>query len=328
MWSTPSSMKQVTCSVPQGSVLRSLLFLLYTAILQTWQPSMVWRYVFADDTQVYIHCEFHNMAPSRDVLERCIQDIGHLMSANSLKLNPDKTELLWTGTRHNLSRLTDGEPRLVLGTEVIDTSACLHEVTFTPDLYLEKHASIVSGKCFFQLCQLRRVRCSLDSEAASTLIHSFVSNRVDYCNCLMAGARKQWTEKLQRVINAAACILKQMKKYDRGLTRILHDELHWLDMSERIQFKLCVHVYKCLHGIAPKYMMNLCRPLSAIEGRSYLRSAARGQLDVSRPKLSTYGKRAFTYTGSSAWNALPNYLKDSSSTLVMFKRSLKTFLFS
>ena len=175
----------------------------------------------------------------------------------------------------------------MLGTEVIDasSSACFLGVTSTPDLCMEKHASIVSGRCFSQLRQLRRVRRSLDSEAASTLIHSFVSNRVDYCNCLMAGAPKKWTEKLQRVINAAACILTQTKKYDRGLTRILYDELHWLDVLERIKFKLCNHVYKCLHGIAPKYMMDLCRPVSAIDGRSHLRSAAREKLDVPRPKL-------------------------------------------
>ena len=76
-------------------------------------------YAFADGTQLYIHCEFHSMATARDVLERCIQDIGHWMSANLLRLNPDKTELLWTGTRQSLSRLISGGPRLVLGTEVI-----------------------------------------------------------------------------------------------------------------------------------------------------------------------------------------------------------------
>ena len=104
----------------------------------------------------------------------------------------------------------------------------------------------------------------------------FVFNLVEYCNCLMAGAPKKWTEKLQRVMNAAARILTQTKKYDRGLTRILHDELHWLDVLERIQFKHFVHVYMCLHDIALKYIMDLCRPVSAIEERSRLRSVARG----------------------------------------------------
>ena len=59
-------------------------------------------------------------------------------------------------------------------------------------------------------------------------------------------------------MNAATRILTQTKKYEMGLTRILHDELHWLDVPERIQFKLCVHVYKCLYGIAPKCMMDQC----------------------------------------------------------------------
>ena len=42
----------------------------------------------------------------------------------------------------------------------------------------------------------------------------------------MAGTPKKWTEKHKRVMNAAARILTQKKKYDRGLIRILHDELH------------------------------------------------------------------------------------------------------
>ena len=58
----------------------------------------------------------------------------------------------------------------------------------------------------------------------------------------MTGTPEKWTEKLQRVMNAAARILTQTKKYDMGLTRILRDELHWLDVSERIQFKFCVHI--------------------------------------------------------------------------------------
>ena len=135
-----SSIKQVICSAPHGSVLGPLLFLLYTADLADLAAKHgVTLYDFADYTQVYMHCEFHNMATSRDVLKRCIQDIGHWMSTN-LGLELDI-----------LSRLTDGGPRLVLDTEVIDASSftCLLGMTFTPDLCLEKHASIVSGRCFF-----------------------------------------------------------------------------------------------------------------------------------------------------------------------------------
>ena len=66
---------------------------------------------------------------------------------------------------------------------------------------------------------------------------------------------------------------------------------------------------------------------SLIQELGRLRSAARGQLDVLRQTLSTYGRRAFPYAGPLAWNSLPNYLKDGSLTLVTYKRSLKTFVF-
>ena len=88
-----SSIKQMTCSVSQGSVLGPLFFLLYTADLS--DGCQAWRdvYTFANDTHLYIHCEFHHMAISRDVLERCIQDIGNWMSANCLQLNLAKTQI-------------------------------------------------------------------------------------------------------------------------------------------------------------------------------------------------------------------------------------------
>ena len=91
---------------------------------------------------------------------------------------------------------------------------------------------------FFRLRQLRRVRRSLDSVSAATLVHAFVSSRVDYCNAVFAGAPKNITDRLQRVLNAAARVVSGTRKFDRGLSRIMHTELHWLDVPERINYKL------------------------------------------------------------------------------------------
>jgi len=68
------------------------------------------------------------------------------------------------------------------------------------------------------------------------------------CNLLLAGAPKSVTDKLQRVMNAAPQVVSSTKKYDRGLTHLLHSELHWLDVADRVTYKLGVMVYKCLHG--------------------------------------------------------------------------------
>ena len=150
------------------------------------------------------------------------------MSANRLKLNADKTELLWTGSRHSLRRLSGNGSSLVLGSDDIDavSVARLLGVWITPDLCIGKRISTVSRTCFCLLRQLQRVRRSLDIESASTLVHAFVTSCVDYCNVLLAGAPKIWMDKLQRILNAAARVVTRTRKYNRGLTRIRREDLH------------------------------------------------------------------------------------------------------
>ena len=135
--------------------------------------------------------------------------------------------------------------------------ACDHvrllRVIISADLSLDRHVSVVSSSSFYWLRQLRQVRRSLDDESAAILVHAFVTSRVDYCNLLLAGAPK-----LQQVMNAAAQVVSGTKKYEHGLTHLLHFELHWLDVADRVTYKLGVTVYKCLHGQAPDYLSELC----------------------------------------------------------------------
>ena len=85
---------------------------------------------------------------------------------------------------------------------------------------------------------------------------------------------KSVTDKLQRVMNAAARVVSGTK-YDRGLTHMLHSELHWLDLADRVTCKLGVTVvYKCLHGQAPDYLSELCTPVAKVAERQHLRSAS------------------------------------------------------
>jgi len=110
----------------------------------------------------------------------------------------------------------------------------------SPDLSLQHHVTAVSVCCFYQLRQIRCVRQSLDDESTATLIHAFVTSRVDYCCSLLTEAPKVVTDKLQRVLIAAARVITNTRKYDRGLHHVRRHELHWLDMTDRIQFRTVV----------------------------------------------------------------------------------------
>ena len=69
---------------------------------------------FADDSLIYLHCRISEASSAVGKPEDCISVIGHWMSANRLKLNADKTELLWVGSRHNLDSLRGCTPSLQL----------------------------------------------------------------------------------------------------------------------------------------------------------------------------------------------------------------------
>ena len=103
-------------------------------------------------------------------------------------------------------------------------------------------------------------------------------------------------------------------------------ELHWLRMSQRIDYKLAVLVYRCLNGMAPSYLANDFQCVANLDAQRYLRSASTSTLVVPVTRLSTVGDRAFPVAAARVWNSLPVDVT-SSPSLSTFKRRLKTELF-
>jgi len=67
-------------------------------------------------------------------------------------------------------------------------------------------------------------------------VHAFVTSRVDYCNSVLSSASKKVMDKLQHVQNAAARLVTGTRKYERGLSTLMHDDLHWLVVPQRVQY--------------------------------------------------------------------------------------------
>ena len=116
--------------------------------------------------------------------------------------------------------------------------------------------------------------------------------------------------------------------YASTLSRLMHDDLHWLSVPQRVQYKLAVTVHRSLRHRAPAYLADYCVPVSTVPGRHHLRSARRHQLSVSRVQCSTFGTRAFSLAGPTVWNSLPDDLRDPTVNSVLFRRNLKTYLFA
>jgi len=197
--------------------------------------------------------------------------------------------------------------KLSADTAVASSHVRLLGTDISLDLSFDRHISRVCVGCFCRLRQPRRTRRSLDSDSLATLIYAVVNSRMDYCHSVLAGAPRTVTDSLQRVWNAAVRVITGTRKFDRGVGQILHDQLHWLVVPDRVLFKFTLTVHQCLNGRAPPYLSQHCTPVSNADTRRYLRSNNCHLLAVPRFQLNTYGRRALSVVGPMAWNSLPKF---------------------
>ena len=89
-------------------------------------------------------------------------------------------------------------------------------------------------------------------ESLSFVFHSLVMPCLDYCNATLACLSTSQLRRLQSVLNAAARLIHRSPRYEH-VTSMLRD-LHWLWSLERVDFKLDMFVYRCMQGLAPRYL--------------------------------------------------------------------------
>ena len=118
---------------------------------------------------------------------------------------------------------------------------------------MERHISKLCQSCFFQLRRLRSIRHSFSRHALLTLVHAFISSRLDFCNSALFGVSGYLLDRLQSILNAAARLVLKVSKYDH-ISGAMRNELHWLPIVQRINYKICLLVRNCLAGTGPVYL--------------------------------------------------------------------------
>ena len=186
---------------------------------------------------------------------------------------------------------------------------------------MSRHINRIVSVAFLKLREISYYRRYLNTETLKTLVHAYVTSRIDYCNSLLIGLPNILLRKLQSVLNAAARLVSGTRKYDH-ITPVLKD-LHWLPIRQKIKFKLLLLVFKSIHGMAPRYLSEKI----VLKKDSGLRSSGQNLLIVPKAHTKSYGDRCFSVAGPKYWNLLPKALRKTE-CLESFKSKLKTFLFT
>jgi len=133
--------------------------------------------------------------------------------------------------------------------------------------------------------------------------------------------------RLQAVLNAAARLITGTR-LNEHITPVLHDTLHWLPVTLRIDYKIALMTYSCVHGTSPAYFNGICRPVASVDGRAIMRSANYGELVEPRTRGKRYGPRSFLVAAPFVWNNRPRHLRNDDISREQFGRDLKTFMFA
>ena len=187
-------------------------------------------------------------------------------------------------------------------------------------LSMEGQVASICRSWYMALRQIGRIRKSISEDTAATLVNAYVTSKLDCNNALLHKISKKLLHRLQMIQNCAAKLILSKKKYDS--VQPLLKKLHWLPVEYRIQYKINLLTFKCVHDLAPSYLIDLLEPY--VPERS-LRSCDQNLLKEKRSRTLA-GEKAFSVCAPDLWNRLPHDLRIITE-LDHFKKALKTHYF-
>jgi len=315
-----SSVKPLNSGLPQGSLLGPFQFPPYTApLFQIARRHNITMHMYADDTQLYIPFNSSEYASAIHTMQACIEDIRSWMNVNHLKLNETKTEFLVIGKNN----LDNNNHVIKIGDDMVNATEKAKNIGAILDsnLDLTTHVNSICHSSYYHLYSIGKIRKYLSTKSTEALIHALITSKLDHLNSLLYGLPEYLIKRLQTVQNSAARLLTRNNKREH-ITPILK-ELHWLPVSQRIVYKICLTTFKVMHQKSPQYLTELITLYKPIR---CLRSENKSLLIAKRLKKKKAGYRCFQYAAANCWNALPVDVRHCHE-LSSFKILLKTFLF-
>ena len=320
-----SDFAPVHSGVPQCSVLGPILFTMYAKPLSAIIDShSIIHHSFADDLQLRMSAPPDGISEQLHSILSCISDVKAWATANMLKLNDSKTELMLVTSKRS-KHLHYLPTSITIGNAQIPFKQSVKKLGFTLDSHLtmNAHVSNIALTCYFELRRLASIRRFLTSTATATLESAFVLSRIDYCNSLLFGSTHDVTSHLQRIQNYAARVILRLPK-SSSITIHL-ESLHWLPVKVRITYKIACLCYHCHSSTAPSYITGMlhrshCTPVTLAPAHNPC------LFSIDLHTVRQHFVIVLFFASSSVWNSITNDVRCAPS-LSSFNYRLKTYLF-
>ena len=312
--SKPTTIKT---GVPQGSILGPLLFLLYVNDL----PSLIESetIMFADDTTVLSHGSSHQGVIS--TIQKDLNSISLCSSKNHLVPHPKKTKVILFSKPSQASPFEVRSP-LSLNNVGIEYVTSYKYLRFTLDQNLDYslHVKDICRKINYGLQIMRHVNVFLPKESLIFLANSLVLSHLDYCSPIQYNLGCGQLDILLKLQKQCARIIFG---YDRRThSKPLFIQLNWLPLHQRIEYNICLLLYKVNNNIAPPYLSEMFVKTAEVH-QHRTRADVNSHFFKIRGTGHTYLK-LFRYYGAKVWNLLPTEIRPTES-IENFKVKCKAY---
>ena len=259
---TASSKGNITCGVPQGSILGPLLFLLYVNDLSK-ASTLVFSILFADDTNMFLTGKDPNI-----LVKTMSQEMNHVvdwLKLNKLSLNLSKTHFIIFRRKGAKVCLTEDLTIDKVNINMVDSTKFLG-VFMDQNLTFHKHIHYIKGKIARGIGILYKCRPILNENTLKMLYNAIIYPYFTYCVEVWGSTYSKYIDPLLKIQKRAIRTIVGAKKYDHTLP--LYKKLHLLNVHQIYVYCVQLFMFKYKRSLLPSLFDELFLTNSSVHSHN------------------------------------------------------------
>ena len=324
LYGIDSKIKNITCGVPQGSVLGPLLFQLYINDLPNISKKLKF-YLFADDTNIYF--EASDLVLLEKIVNKELQKLYEWLCLNRLSLNISKTNFV---IFHAINKPNNNVTILI-------NKQAIHEVKYVKylgilidsHLTFKDHINELNKKISRAIGILYRLRQYVTTKILCNVYYAIIYSFLLYGITVWGNASRSLLEPIHIM----------QKKFVRMVTFTdinatlpgplphtppLFHQLKVLTIYDIFKLQVGKFVYESINDIGPSHSIIKYNRASKIHDHN-TRYADHGNLFINNVRTNRFGLKGLKVEGAKIWATIPNYIKSSKSKII-FNYKYKSLL--